>query len=33
MDNWRLTLPNVDGFVKFIKVPGVVKDAPWKELF
>jgi hypothetical protein len=33
MEKSRLTLPNVDGFVKMIKVPNLTIDKPWKDIF
>jgi hypothetical protein len=33
MEKSRLTLPNVDGFVRMIKVQNLTIDKPWKDIF
>jgi hypothetical protein len=33
MEQSRLTVPSVDGFVKMIKVEALIIDQPWKNIF
>jgi len=33
MENAPLTIPNVPGFVQMIKLPNVLIDTPWIEIF
>ena len=33
MDNARLAACNVFGFTQFLKLPNVLIDEPWKEVF